>query len=412
MVRNIAKLFPVDSLTALAAAFVCCLLLMPGWLHALGDEALSAESIAMSPDGKYMAVKYGNHVNDEDRNDSSYDSGIWIYDLDDLLSPPHYLRGAHYYDTLIAISPDSRYISLAEYQQLEIFDLEDYSLLLKMQRTATEKPLDLSTVVFSPDGKSIKFLSDWWATSEHEMSIWDIDTGSRVLSIPAVRAGQSRQLPKLSPDWRQFLDWWHSDGLQINELDTRQGLGSPLGIVSINASDVRGIAFSPDSSLFGLVIPDDEIKIFRTDTWELTIIQVLGQYSCGNSDATLAFGHINPWIILSCHTFGCGSECEWYGGLLVLDFETGSFLMIQNRAPSFDYITPDDGLLIGDNSGRISIWDTQNGFELSDYPGTNPQVHPKGELMASIGPDGAVWLWNIKSKELLGVLPVPQQQTF
>ena len=393
-------------------AILFCLAYWAGWLQAQEGAPWKAESIAMSPDGKYLAVKYGAYEDSEERGESGYDSGVWIYDFGDLASPPRYLRGASIYDTLIAISPDSRYIALAEYQRLEILNIEDNSPILDMQRTASEKPLDLSTISYSVDGKSIMFLSDWWATRDHELSIWDIDTGSQVLSIPAERAGQSWQLPKLSPDWRQFLDWWNPDGLQINEFDTQQGLGSPLGVVSVDASDVRGIAFSPDSSLFGLVIPDGEIKIYRTDSWELTYIQVLGEYSCGNSDVTLAFGHTNPWLIFRCHSYGCGSQCEWYGGLVVLDFKTGAFLLIQNKAPSFGYITPDDGLLVGGNSGRISIWDTQNNFELSDYPGKNPQIHPNAELMVTIGPDGRVWLWNIRSKELLGVLPVPRHQPF
>lgn len=214
----------------------------------------------MSNDGQHLAVRYEAYVKKENGMTSVYNNGVWIYSLEDLLSSPRYLRRASSGDTFISISPDSRHISLAEYQRLEIFNIEDNFLTLDMQRSATEKPLDLSTISFSSDGKSIMFLSDYWETWEHEMSIWDIDTGSRVLSIPAVRVGQSRQLPKLSPDWRHFLDWWHPDGIQTHEFDAQQGLGAALGVVSINASDVRGIAFSPDSSLFGLVIPDGEIK--------------------------------------------------------------------------------------------------------------------------------------------------------
>ena len=364
-----------------------------------------AESIAMSNDGQHLAVKYGAYVKKEDRDESGYDSGVWIYDLDDLLSPPRYLRGVSFNDTFIAISPDSRYISLAEYQRLEIFNIGDNSLILDMQRTATEKPLDLSTISYSADGKSIMFLSDWWVTRDHEMSIWDIDTDSRVLAIPAERAGQSWQLPKLSPDWRQFLDWWHPDGVQIHPFDVQQGLGSPLGVVSVDASDVRGIAFSPDSSLFGLVIPDGEIKVYRTDTWELSYIQVLGEHSCGGADVTLAFGHIKPWLIF---------RCDWDGRLFVWNIETGALLLQTEGAGPFRYITPDDGVLVAGILGRVSeyseiiVWDAKDNFEMSVYPGTNPQVHPNGELMATTGPDGRVWLWNIKSKQVLEILPVPQ----
>ena len=390
------------------AILVCVLACLPFWIQAQNEVSWEAAKILMSNDGQYLAVRYDAYVKNEGGRDEGYESGVWVYDLEELSSPPRYLRGASFSDTRMAISSDSRYISLAEYQRLEIFNIADNSLILDMQRTTTEKPLDLSTISYSADGEYIVFLSDWWATWEHEMSIWEIDTNSRVLAIPAVRAGQSRQLPKLSPDWRYFLDWWHPDGIQIHPFDVQLGLGSPLGVIPVNARDVRGIAFSPDSSLFGLVIPDGEIKIYRTDTWELSYIQVLGEYSCGNSNVTLAFGHVSPWLIFSCHTYGCASQCEWYGGLVVLDFETGAFLLIQNKAPSFGYITPDDGLLVGDNVGRISIWDTQNGFELSFYPGEDPQIHLNRELMATTGPDGKVWIWNIKSKELLEVLPVPR----
>ncbi len=78
------------------------------------------------------------------------------------------------------------------------------------------------------------------------------------------------------------------------------------------------------------------------------------------------------------------------------------------------YITPDDGVLVAGLLGRVSeyseiiVWDAKDNFEMSVYPGTNPQVHPNGELMATTGPDGRVWIWNIKSKPLLAILPVPR----
>ena len=197
MKRETAFMLKMNNRIVTIAVLLCCLSFIPSVIQAQENAHWEAVSISMSNDGQHLAVKYGAYVNKEDRDESGYDSGVWIYDLDDLLSPPRYLRGALFSDTFIAISPDSRYISLAEYQRLEIFNIRDNSLIFDMQRTATEKPLDFRTISYSADGKSIMFLSDWWATRDHEMSIWGISTGSRILSIPAERAGQSRQLPKL-----------------------------------------------------------------------------------------------------------------------------------------------------------------------------------------------------------------------
>ncbi len=385
------------------AILVCCLAWLPFWIQAQEEVSWEAANILMSNDGQHLAVRYDAYVKNEDGRDEGYESGVWVYGLEDLSSPPRYLRGASFSDTRMVISSDSRYISLAEYQRLEIFNIADNALILDLQRTATEKPLDLSTISFGADGEYIMFLSDYWATWEHEMSIWDIDTESQVLSIPAIRAGQSRQLPKLSPDWRQFLDWWHPDGVQVHPFDVQQGLGSPLGVIPVNARDVRGIAFSPDSSLFGLVIPDGEIKIYRTDTWELAYIQVLGEHSCGGADVTLAFGHISPWLMYQCDQ------------LLVWDIETGELLLQTEGVGPSILITPDDGFVLAGLFGGVSeyfeiiVWDADDNFDMSVYPGTNPRVHPNGELMATSGPDGMVWIWNIKSKELIEVLPIPRQ---
>ncbi|MCY4018227.1 MAG: WD40 repeat domain-containing protein [Chloroflexi bacterium] len=400
-----ASTLKMNNRAYIVALLVCFLACLPCRIQAEEQDTWEAVSISMSNDGRHLAVKYGAHVEKEDRDESGYDSGVWIYNLNDLSSPPRHLRGAEFYGTLIAFSPDSRHISLAEHHRLQVFNIAENTLILDLPSIATEIASDFSTVSYSADGKFIMSLSDWWATDDHEMSIWDIGAGTRILAIPSARAAQSRlPLPRLSPDWRQFLNWWHPDGIQIHEFDIQQGLGSTLGSVSVDVRDERGVAFSPDSSLFALVIPDDEIKIFRTDTWELTYIQMLGVHSCGNADVTLAFGHINPWLIF---------KCDWYGRLLVWDIETGVLLLQSEEAGRFRFITLDDRVLVTQSGNlpggsTIEVWDTKNDFEMSVYPGINPQIHPNSELMAAIGPDGRVWIWNIKSKQLLVTLPVPR----
>ena len=57
---------------------------------------------------------------------------------------------------------------------------------------------------------------------------------------------------------------------------------------------------------------------------------------------------------------------------------------------------------------EIAVWNIKSNFEIAEYPGWVAAIHPNGELMVSIGPDGRLWIWNLQIETVLVILPVPK----
>lgn len=388
---------------------LCCLMRFGSTAQAQDAPRWVAESIVMSNDGRHLAVHYivdkfpGQIIAARELGRDLL-SKVLIYNLDDLSSLPRRLVDlkSHSGDSALSFSPDNQQIAVADKKRLRVFNSEDHSLILDLPDTSNEKSAYSIVLSYSPDSRYIMSISYAWNTKTGEMSIWDVRTGLRTFNIITHQSHQKyEERPWLSPDWRQFVNWSHTEGVSIHQFDIEQGLGSHIATIS-EAADAA--AFSPDSSLFALATPEGEIQIYRTDTWDLTYIQVLSEDTCGGEYSILAFGHINPWLV-----------CYGNGRLIVWDIETGEVLLVGKPNGSFSHISMDDGMLFANrliytgltDDYTITAWDADNAFEMTIYPGLVPQLHPNGELMATISPDQRVALWNIKPKGLLMILPVP-----
>lgn len=379
---------------------------------------LKALDIEMAGNGKYLAVKYGaiewvDHT-------PEYSSEIWIYDLEKLTSLPQSLNDAvrdydAYYATL-AFSPNSEYLAAGSYNRMTVFNTENNAVILDLPASATPIRSAFSWFSFSPDSNYIAAFSEWWGWElhdryherYHEMSIWDIHTGQRIHAIAATRGQQFIVHPWLSPDWRQFLDWAPRDATIIYEFDAQQGgLGQTTG--SIIPHNI-GTAFSPDSSFFTLATWEDrgvEVHVYETDTWTLKNSILLHQNRCIYNGPSWALAHSHPWL---------ASGCAANGTISIWNYETNKLMFRDNTfRTGFPEFTPDDAFLIASRRYSssapqhfsISVWNIREDFESFEYPGIDPQFHPNNEIMASIGPDSRVWIWNIKQNQLLVILPVP-----
>ena len=381
---------------------LCCLLRLGITAQAQENISWEAEFIVMSPNGRHLAVRY-----DADETEGNeFSREVWIYNLDDLSSAPRHLANTYHQYTRLSISPDSQQIAVAEKGRIRVFNTGDHSKILDFSYTWPERSVIHHSVSFGPDSRHImyyrnlpQYLNESGA-DEGRIIVWDTETGLRDLEI-SYRSQDIADKPWLSPDWRQLMDRSHSDGLRIYEFNSERGLGSRISTFSEAA---LGLAFNADSSLFALATLEDEIHVYQTDTWDLTYIQVLSEHTCRGKYVMLAFDHTNPWL-----------ACLGNERLSVWDIETGKLLLMDKIDAFFGLIAWNEGMLFADNrrytgsKGKAIIaWDANNEFERTTYPGKYPQLHPNGELMTTIGPDFRVWLWNIRSKQFLTILPVPQ----
>ena len=226
----------------------------------------------MSNDGRYLAVKHEASIW---KDSSTYsDGGIWLYDLRDLLSPPLFLREADRFYTMIEFSPNGEYLAVGGFYRLAVFKVNGGDVILEVPHSATPIRSDFRRVSFSPDSKYLMSFS-YSYTKENEVSIWDIEAGRRVQTIPVQQNQAHIGQLWLSPDWGQFINWSYisSEIETIHDFDIERGVGEARGMVgtSVSATGVRevGAAFSADSSYFALATWDGRVQVFETDTWTL-----------------------------------------------------------------------------------------------------------------------------------------------
>ena len=389
--------------------YLVCVQIAP--LQAQPIQPWRVVSIEMSNDGRYLAVKHEASI----WKDSStyFDGGIWLYDLRDLLSPPLFLREADRFYTMIEFSPNGEYLAVGGFYRLAVFKVNGGDVILEVPHSATPIRSDFRRVSFSPDSKYLMSLS-YSYTKENEVSIWDIEAGRRVQTIPVQQNQAHIGQLWLSPDWGQFINWSYisSESETIHDFDIERGVGEARGMVgtSVSATGVRevGAAFSADSSYFALATWDGRVQVFETDTWTLINEIELHQTPCGESGVSLAFAHIRTWLAV---------ECGWEGLLTVWDFERDEMIFRDERYPfggGVQFSLDDAYLLANRNISSpekyaLAVWDVEEDFEMTLYPGTSPRVHPNSELMAVIGHDSRIWIWNLQQNKLLVILPAPQR---
>ncbi len=388
----------------ISKVLLLCLLCLQSFysLQAQEDSPWKARLLSMSNNGRFLAVSYG----EADLRAPVYMSGVWIYDLENILSSPQYLKATSDYSGRMEFSPNGKYFALGTYDWLTVFDTENMEIILSLSSLATPIRSDFGWISFSPDSNYIMSFSDWW-TMEHEMSIWQIHTGQRVHVIAAPRTQQWIKRPWLSPDWKQFLDWsaTETETKAVYAFDFDYGIGQTLGSI-IKRNDV-GTAFSPDSSLFALAAWEGTVHVYDTSTWTRRSSTSLYDGPCGENGILMAFGY----NISSLAAF-CGLNRQ----LSIWDLESNEIVFRTDDGAGKPKFTANDAFLVSGRSFsnvperfHILVWNLEKDYALTRYPGVNPELHPNSELMATIGPDSRVWIWNIKSKELLVILPVPRQ---
>ncbi len=401
----------VNNRMIIIVALLFCLLCFQGALQAQERDPSSwqAISIEISENGRYLAVRSGAEVIGTPNGISE----IWLYDLENLLLPPRYLAGGIYTSAKMFFSPNNLYFAVGDYHQLSVFNIENNDIILELQRTAGTVPIDFRWSSFSPDSNHIVTFSSWYGGGlGHEGLIWNIHTGKRIHSLDAPRSKPEIFRAWLSPDWSQYVKWakatfphTFSEDTIVYDFDIEQGLSQPRARFT---SYGQTGAFSPDGSLFAFatnVLLGEKValRVYETSAWTLKIDKPTDMRNCNDIPA-FDFSHDNSLLVFV-------YQCTYEEAVVILDVETGEFVLNLKNTEAFipafiPQFTRNDEFLVGSKGFEILVWNIEKDLELTEYRGEMPTLHPNSELMATIGPDGNVWLWNIKSRQLLMILPV------
>ena len=130
------------------AAFLFCLPYFHSVFQAQEGSLWRTLTTTISNDGRYLAAKYGARewIDDVPHRES----GIWIYDLENLLQPPRYLNETQEYHSKMEYSPNSEYLAVGSYRRLTILETENYTVILDLPSSATPIPSDFRRFSFSP----------------------------------------------------------------------------------------------------------------------------------------------------------------------------------------------------------------------------------------------------------------------
>ena len=92
--------------------------------------------------------------------------------------------------------------------------------------------------------------------------------------------------------------------------------------------------------------------------------------------------------------------------LAVWDYASGEVIFEVRTLASAPKFTRDETrLVVNARRAGIQIWTLDDSRETTVYPGGRALLHPDGETMITIGPDGYVWIWNINLERLQLILP-------
>ena len=379
--------------TALAIALLFLFPCFIGLLQAQ-EKPRRASGQVLSDDGRYLAVQYT--IGFPGENPNEHEHKIWLYDLEQPLKPPYLLQDGEIGGNGIVFSPDNALIAVGSYHGLSIYDMESKQSLLELENTVRDAWVDFRWIYFSPDSAYLMAFSDWW-TRDHDMHIWQVATGQLVIVVDALRPQQWIERPWLSPNWKHFFRW-HDDGDKagtIYAFDPETGLGQV--VAAIDTYGNGGAKFSPDSSLFAISTTDGEVQLYETETWTLKNSKQLLEFAC-DEYLSFSFSHSKSLLALT---------CPLDNKLSVWDYETGDLVFeVKTRGSGPRFSVDDSHLVVDTQFSGVHVWNIEQDFALTVYPGIYSRLHPNREIMISIGPDGYVWIWNIELEQLQFILPM------
>ena len=353
-------------------------------LTLFGHEGI-VEAVGFSPDGSRIVSGSWDNT-----------ARIWDAHSGELLLTLEGHTGGRV--TSVAFSPDgNRIFSISE--TLHIWDAKSGELI-KIFRDPNKR---LTFLAVSPDGTKVIGK----AVEEDQMHIWDIDTSERLLTLE--RAGPCAAF---SSDGMRIATCGKNNTVQVWDASS----GKPLLTLEGHESRVGNIAFSLDGKLIVSHAEDDKaLRVWDSESGLL--VALIPEPRRINS---LAFSPNGKSIISGTN-----------GGILIWDINSAPVVYLHQTLSDIESLTfsNDNKLLaVGGSKGTNSRTFLLPYIGFPIIPSNNPSIclwridtiqdsvcwnasvkfvldiafSPDTTQLASAGSNGAVRLWDVHSRELLG----------
>jgi WD40 repeat protein len=306
-------------------------------------------------------------------------AGIWLYDAGDLNAAPRLLEGHIAPVSSIDFSADGRLLVSGSWDKtVRVWNVETGA----QQRLLEGHEGQVESVAFGPDGKTV--ISGGFDTSVRQ---WDIASGEAL----AVLAGHENVVTSVafSPDGRFIASGSRFNDQMIVLWDAASGerISVPQGLANF---DIDHLSFGPDSKLLAATASDGTLRLWDTETHELSSTFVGSQdiaFHPGGSLVAAGGETLHIWD----STTSTESTPLTIGAVNLVAFSPdGERVALVNAA--------DD----------LQIWSLKTGTEIASLTGWHGGAvnavafSPDGTTLVSGGGDafgsiGGVRLWNIDS---------------
>ncbi|BAZ28380.1 WD-40 repeat protein [Cylindrospermum sp. NIES-4074] len=279
--------------------------------------------------------------------------------------------------------------SLAAYPAYSpLFSLQTMLLNIREQNRLEGHSRYVTSVVFSPDGKTLAS-----ASGDKTIKLWNRDTGKEITTL----SGHSDSVNSVvfSPDGKTLASASADNTIKLWNRDT----GKEITTLSGHSSSVNSVVFSPDGKTLASASWDNTIKLWNRDTGkEMTTLS--GHSSLVNSvvfspdGKTLASASADNTIKL--WNRDTGKEITTFSG--------------HSRVVTSVVFSPDGKTLASASADNtIKLWNRDTGKVITTLLGHSSYIlsvvfSPDGKTLASASDDKTIKLWNRHTGKVITTL--------
>ena len=207
----------------------------------LRGHSRSVKSVSYSPDGAYIAS-------------GSYDETVklWSVETGDIVRT---LEGHSSYVTSVAFSPDGKYIASGSGDNtVKVWSVETGDIV----RTLEGHLYKVESVMFSPDGKYIASSSE-----DKTVKLWSAESGEIVRILRGHRNGVDSVA--FSPDGRYIASASWDESIKLWDVETGRNISTLRG----HSEGASSVVFSPDGAYIASGSHDNTVKVWSAETGEI-----------------------------------------------------------------------------------------------------------------------------------------------